>query len=87
MATRLSILAWEIPWTEEPGELQSIGSQSQTQLSTHTHTLARWVVVGTAELFLSLVQLDFSQIFRLLIGPILLTRQDLAEGGPGVLMP
>ena len=28
------ILAWRIPWTEEPGELQSTGSQeSQTQLS------------------------------------------------------
>ena len=27
MATHSSILAWEIPWTEEPGELQSLGSQ------------------------------------------------------------
>ena len=27
MATHSSILAWEIPWTEEPGRLQSIGSQ------------------------------------------------------------
>ena len=27
MATRSSILAWEIPWTEEPGRLQSMGSQ------------------------------------------------------------
>ena len=27
MATYSSILAWEIPWTEEPGRLQSIGSQ------------------------------------------------------------
>ena len=27
----LSILAWRISWTEEPGGLQSIGSQSQTQ--------------------------------------------------------
>jgi len=26
----LRILAWRIPWTEEPGELQSMGSQSQT---------------------------------------------------------
>ena len=26
MATHSSILAWEIPWTEEPGGLQSIGS-------------------------------------------------------------
>ena len=40
MTTHSSILAWRIPWTEEPGELQSIGSQSQIQLKhtcTHTH--------------------------------------------------
>ena len=34
MATHSSILAWEIPWTEEPGGLQSMGSQmSQIGLS------------------------------------------------------
>ena len=34
MATHSNILAWRIPWTEEPGELQSMGSQkSQTRLS------------------------------------------------------
>ena len=27
LATHSSILAWRIPWTEEPGGLQSIGSQ------------------------------------------------------------
>ena len=27
MATHSSILAWEIPWTEEPGRQQSMGSQ------------------------------------------------------------
>ena len=27
MATHSSVLAWRIPWTEEPGRLQSIGSQ------------------------------------------------------------
>ena len=27
MATHCSILAWRIPWTEEPGGLQSMGSQ------------------------------------------------------------
>ena len=27
MATHYSILAWETPWTEEPGMLQSMGSQ------------------------------------------------------------
>ena len=35
-----TLLAWEIPWTEEPGGLQSHGSQSQTRFSdrTHVHT-------------------------------------------------
>ena len=33
MATHSSILAWRIPWTEQPGGLQSTGSQSRTQLS------------------------------------------------------
>ena len=27
LATRSSILAWKVPWTEEPGGLQSMGSQ------------------------------------------------------------
>ena len=34
MVTRSSFLAWEIPWMEEPGRLQSMGSQkSKTRLS------------------------------------------------------
>ena len=28
MTTHSSVLAWKIPWTEEPGGLQSMGSQS-----------------------------------------------------------
>ena len=32
MATHSSILAWETPWTEEPGGLQSRGLQSRTRL-------------------------------------------------------
>ena len=39
MATHPSILAWEIPWTEEPGGLQSIGSQSVRQDSANNHHL------------------------------------------------
>ena len=38
MVTHSSILAWRSPWTEQPGGLQSTGSQSQTwlkRLSTH----------------------------------------------------
>ena len=30
MATHSSVLAWKIPWTEEPGGLQSMWSQNQT---------------------------------------------------------
>ena len=43
MATHSSILAWSIPWAEEPGRLQSMGSQSWTRLkwlSTHAGTKA-----------------------------------------------
>ena len=39
MATHSSILAWRIPWTEEPGGLQSVGiSKSQIWLSDSTTT-------------------------------------------------
>ena len=41
METHTSILAWKIPWTEEPGRLQSMGPQSQTQLSDETITTTR----------------------------------------------
>ena len=39
MATHSSILAWRIPWTEEPGKLQSMGSQElyMTQQLYHHH--------------------------------------------------
>ena len=33
MATHCSTVAWETPWTEEPGGLQSMGSQNWTRLS------------------------------------------------------
>ena len=38
MATHSSTLAWKIPWTEEPGRLQSMGSLSRTRLSDFTFT-------------------------------------------------
>ena len=64
MATHSSTLAWKIPWTEEPGRLQSMGWGSQTRLSgftftfnfhalekemaTHSSVLA-WSIPGTGE--------------------------------------
>ena len=35
MSAHSSILAWRIPWTEEPGGLQSMVLQRVTRLSTH----------------------------------------------------
>ena len=37
MATHSTILAWEIPWTEEPGGLQSMGSQESDMTERLNH--------------------------------------------------
>ena len=64
MATHSSILAWRIPWTEDPGELQSMGSkESDTDEHTHTHL---WTV--TFYFALSLGRSQFSPL--LLLPPI-----------------
>ena len=64
MATHSSALAWKIPWTEEPGRLQSVGLLSRTLLSDftfpfHFHALEKemaahsnvltWRIPGTGE--------------------------------------
>ena len=47
-ATLSSLLAWRIPWTEEPGRLQSMGSQkSRARLSTHAHKIKQSLKGGT----------------------------------------
>ena len=38
METHSSILAWEIPWTEEPGRLYPVASHRVGHTHTHTHT-------------------------------------------------
>ena len=51
MATLSSILAWRIPWSEEPGRLQSMGSQRvghDGATNTHIHlTVTRWCEAGS----------------------------------------
>ena len=54
VATHSSILTWRIPWTEEPGRLQSMMSQSRTRLSDLTLTfslcvyhITKWGEKGT----------------------------------------
>ena len=45
-ASRYSILAWEIPWTEKPGELQSIGMQrvGTTETTLHAHLKSKTIL-------------------------------------------
>ena len=64
MAPHSSILAWKIPWMEEPGRLQSMGLRNRTRLSNftftfHSHALEKetathssvlaWRIPGTEE--------------------------------------
>ena len=60
MAICFSILAWRIPWTEEPGELQYTGSQrvghnwvTKTHTHTHTYLLSICLPVYQSVLFFS----------------------------------
>ena len=59
MAPHSSTLAWKIPWMEEPGGLQSMGSLSDFTLTFHFHALEKemathssilpWRILGTGE--------------------------------------
>ena len=59
MAPHSSTLAWKIPWTEEPGRLQSMGLLSDFTFTFHFHALEKemathssvlaWRIPGTAE--------------------------------------
>ena len=46
MATHSSILAWEIPWTEEPGRLQPMWLK-ESDMTEHTHIPCLYVIVKT----------------------------------------
>ena len=55
MAPHSSTLAWKIPWTEEPGGLQSMGSLSRTRMSDfpfifHFHALEKEMAIHSSVL-------------------------------------
>ena len=56
MATHSSILAWRIPWTEEPGGLQSMGSQ-RVRHDQVTNTHKHLTKIGAAAAAAKLLQL------------------------------
>ena len=53
MATHSSMLAWKIPWAEEPGGLYGVGVAEEPDTTEHTHTLTQTVNTYT---YLSLSQ-------------------------------
>ena len=59
MATHSSISCWKIPWTEEPGCLQSLGSQKldTTEVNEHTHRHG-------ADIFLIFTKLSKHYLFK-----------------------
>ena len=50
MASDSSTLAWKIPWTEEPGRLQSIGSPRVRTERLHFHALEKEMVTHSSVL-------------------------------------
>ena len=63
MVTHSSILAWEIPWTEEPGGLQSMGCKESDMTETTTTTVIKYYSlpsVSTGDWFQDLPQIPKS---------------------------
>ena len=54
MTTHSIILAWEIPWTEEPGGLQSMGSQRVGHNYNYSHKLREEFMNPKQSIFLSI---------------------------------
>ena len=78
MATHTSTIAWKIPWTEEPGRLQSMGSQSQTRLSDFTFTFTD---LGSSS-FSVIIFLPFHTVHGVLKARILKCFAILFSSGP-----
>ena len=61
MATHSSILVQKSPWTEEPGGLPSMGSQSVIELSTYT---TQEVALQNSTLHLSIIYVTFLDFYK-----------------------
>ena len=59
MATRSSALAWRIPWTEEPGGLQSMGCHKESDMTERLRTRRHRSQVAKVLQFIS----SFSDLF------------------------
>ena len=93
MATHSRTLAWKIPWTEKPGRLQSMGSQSRTRLSNFTsHIQEEDFSSGVSTRILCLICKSFHLHFlqpseichlycrKFILGPIVERREPFTTG-------
>ena len=64
MATHSSILAWKIPWTEEPGRLQSVGSQKSRHDLVNKQQQCTLYYLPSRPCFISLCPTSVSFIFQ-----------------------
>ena len=84
MAAHSSILAWEIPWAEEPGGLQSMGSKKESHTHTHTHTKDGLVTTQPQMIALNFCSPPPNQNITCMPSPVVcLITEKL--GGPAVL--
>ena len=67
-ATHCSILAWKIPWTEEPGRLQSTESQRVVHDSVTSLSFLFLGTLTTKEILIS-VYLKISELYRQTLRP------------------
>ena len=74
MATHSNILAWEIPWTEEPGGLQSTGPKELDTTEQLTVLLSPWLVEGCALPVSSQGRPSACPTFLLIRTPVLLDK-------------
>ena len=76
MATHSSFLAWRIPWTEEPGGLQSLGSQivGLSRMTEHAH-ISRFKVNNKPYHFLSSFSASGTELHTVLTCSCLLSMQ------------
>ena len=69
VATHFSILAWRMPWTEEPGELQFMGSQRvrQDRVHTHVYILPRKPCNATDSFFTQLYMMQILDSIKIIL--------------------
>ena len=63
MATHSSMLAWEVPWTEEPGRLQSMGSQ-ESDVTKHARQATGRNTHGVSNKYAYPIQPSFNPILE-----------------------